>query len=307
MTEISEATLLRSRLFAEIIANRADEALRKIIEQYGEPLDFTPIETLMISSNAWSHVLGLDVSPQLIFAHPDVLQSHPETSAYYRGIALLSRKRVRQETKADVKKWEIGEQKSDISYSKALAVARLYNAMTSSIIEGKSNWTLENGYRNILATMGITLDGSFRNTIGEMAEDLIKNRIVSWLVAQQAIVHEDPDNGLYHLPNNTIMRFGSEPDISFERSERLIATIEVKGGTDRAGALERLGAMKKSFDETPAGCINFLVSGVITDAMSTRIDEIGTVKPYRLGDLASDGAEWDDFTREVFHHAVRII
>ena len=41
-------------------------------------------------------------------------------------------------------------------------MARLYNAVTSSIIEGTTNWALENGYRNILANMGIGLDGTFQ-------------------------------------------------------------------------------------------------------------------------------------------------
>ncbi len=63
------------------------------------------------------------------------------------------------------------------------------------------------------------------------------------------------------------MKFGAEPDIDFTRDNRLVATIEVKGGCDPAGALERLGAMTKSFAETPSGCVNFLVAGVITPEM----------------------------------------
>ena len=46
----------------------------------------------------------------------------------------------------------------------------------------------------------------------------------------------------------------------------LIATIEIKGGKDPAGALERLGAIQKSFEETPPGCENMLIAGVITSA-----------------------------------------
>jgi len=103
------------------------------------------------------------------------------------------------------------------------------------------------------------------------------------------------------------MRYGSEPDIEFVRSGRLIATIEIKGGRDPAGALERLGAMQKSFDETPPGCVNFLVAGVVTPEMQTRLDAIGNVKVFMLDDLAQDGEHWDEFTNEVFHHAIRVI
>ena len=306
MTDISDAALLRSQLFAELIARRADAAQRKIVEDYTGFLDYDPIKMLMISPDAWDHVSAMGVAPQLVFAHPDILQAHPRTSAYYRGIALLPRKRVYREAKADVKKWETGERKSPVGRAQAKKVARFYNITISSIIEGKTDWALENGYRNILATMGITLDGSHRNDIGKNAEHLVRSRVVSWLQSRQVIPPGEPDDGLYRLPENIIMRFGSEPDISFEHLGNLIATIEVKGGTDPAGALERLGAMKKSFDETPAGCQNFLVSGVITASMRARIKDIGTVKVYLLGDLTDDKDKWEDFAREVFHHALRV-
>ena len=38
-----------------------------------------------------------------------------------------------------------------------------------------------------------------------------------------------------------------------------------------AGALERLGAMQKSFAETPARCHNFLIAGVVTIEMESRL------------------------------------
>ena len=54
------------------------------------------------------------------------------------------------------------------------------------------------------------------------------------------------------------MAYGSELDILFEKCNKKTwtwtqeVTIEIKGGTDSIGALERLGAIKKSFDQTPA-------------------------------------------------------
>ena len=103
------------------------------------------------------------------------------------------------------------------------------------------------------------------------------------------------------------MRFGSEPDILFERNEQTIATIEIKGGKDPAGALERLGAMQKSFDATPPGCVNILVAGVVTSEMQHRLSQIGVVKVFLLDDLAHDGEPWEIFTTEVFHHVVRVM
>ena len=147
----------------------------------------------------------------------------------------------------------------------------------------------------------------FRNEIGDIAEALIKSRILTWLKDRGLNAPEDPPDRKYQLPNDTLMQFSSEPDISFARDGTLVATIEIKGGTDPAGALERLGSMTKSFEETPRGCINILVAGVITREMRVRLDDIGLVKVYLLDELAKDGERWDHFTNEVFHHAVRVV
>ena len=298
---------LRSRIFSDMIRKREDREQRQLIDDFADELSFDPVGDFMISDSSWKHVLSLDVEPKVVFAHPAILRAHPTTSLYYRGIALLSRKRVSQVASASVASWEDGSRKSPVPLNTAQRVACLYNTMISSIIEGSSDWTLDNGYRNILATMGITLDGSFRNKIGYIAEDLVKGRVVSWLKARGVIPEDAPEIGNFSLPNDTLMNFGSEPDIDFVRNDRSVATIEIKGGRDPAGALERLGAMSKSFAETPPGCVNFLVAGVVTPEMRTRLEEMGVVKVYLLDEISQDGEHWDDFTNEVFHHAVRVI
>ena len=131
----------------------------------------------MISEAAWQHVIESNIQPHQVFAHPDLLVEHPKVSLYYRGLALLSLKRVGRV--ADVKGWENESRTLPVPPERALSVCRLYNGVISSIIEGTSHWTLENGYRNILSNMGITLDGMFRNMIGQDAEELIKTKIRS--------------------------------------------------------------------------------------------------------------------------------
>ena len=65
--------------------------------------------------------------------------------------------------------------------------------------------------------------------------------------------------------------------------------------------------MMKSFEETPPGCVNFLVAGVVTDEMQFRLEQIGVVKTLLLHELQEGGQIWNDFTYELFHHALRII
>ncbi len=128
----------------------------------------------MISDAAWNHVQAIGIDPKVVFAHPDLLSAHPTTSLHYRGIVLLSKKRV-QQAAAAVDAWESGNREKPVRSSSARKIACLYNTMISSIIEGSADWTLDNGYRNIIATMGISLDGMFRNQIGDVAEALVKN------------------------------------------------------------------------------------------------------------------------------------
>ena len=294
---------------SERIRHRTDHALRELIDGFTDELVFHPLDDLMISKQGWEYIAVSGIQPKLVFAHPLLIREHPQTSQYYRGIALLPQKRVADIAVA-VSSWEDGSRKSPITKDQSTSVARLYNAVISSIIEGTTNWTLQNGYRNIIANMGIGLDGTFRNIIGRDAENLVKTRIRNWLDSRQMILKRSADATEFQLPNGYSMRFGSEPDILFQQAvaghTREVATIEIKGGKDPAGALERLGAMQKSFEATPPDCLNILVAGVVTPEMRARLDQMGVVKVFLLDDLAHDSDGWFDFINEVFHYTVRI-
>ena len=183
MTKLDDARK-RSFVLSERIRRRTDIKLQKRIAQFKPELSFLPLDDLMISMDAWDHVKSSDIDPRKVFAHPEMLRVHPETSEYYRGVALLSRKRVAS-LAGSVDSWEnINHKNSMVATKKIKKVARLYNTVISSIIEGTTHWTLQNGYRNIIANMGIGLDGSIRNLIGQDAENIVKERILHWLDTQ---------------------------------------------------------------------------------------------------------------------------
>ena len=297
---------LRSTFLSALIGRREDEELRDWINSFSSELNFEPLEQFMISEKAWEHVQNISVKPQLVFAHPTLLQQNPKVSKYYRGISLLSQKQVGQ-LATSVSDWEKGTRLQSATNENTLKVVRLYNSIVSSIIEGHTGWTLDNGYRNIIATMGISLDGTFRNKIGQMAEEAIKSRIRDWVEAKGLILSTSDSPVQYELNDGITMRYGSEPDIEFTREGKAIVTIEIKGGKDPAGALERLGAMQKSFSETPPGCVNFLIAGVVTAEMQARLDQIGAVKLYLLDDISLDENNWNEFVQELFHYTLRLI
>ena len=297
--------IARARIIARRIGRRPDRQAFAAIEALEIDPHYDQCE-LCIATSAWRHVAEAGVKPRFVFAHPAILKPIPNASLHYRGIALLSLKRV-QEIAGSVTTWERSPQTARVNDKKALRVCRLYNAVISSIIVDNTDWTFDNGYRNVLATIGITEDGSIRNIIGQEAEDAIKKRLVDWTRDKRLLLEtKNAAGGEWSLVENTVMRFGSEPDIAFEKAGELAVLVEVKGGKDPAGALERLGAIKKTFDEAPVGCKNFLVVGVVTPTMRTRLGEMRMEKYFDIDDLLHDDRQWTAFVNELFHHALRI-
>jgi hypothetical protein len=157
--------------------------------------------------------------------------------------------------------------------------------------------------------------------VGAIAEERIRTLVFSWLQNKNLIKTYEESNTLDELPrickleNNIIMRFSSEPDISFSRltdtSEELLAVIEIKGGIDPAGALERYGAATKSFQHSlkeNQRCKNFFLSAVYTQELKNRIQEDRLVeKFYDIIDILEKPEIRNDFFRELFHYSLRII
>ena len=309
-----EESRLRALVISDAIRRRSDERVRGLIQGFTGTLEFVSrLEDLAIAEEAWNHIVQTQIDPKLVFAHPDLLQEHPQTSLHYRGIATLSLKRV-QAMAASVGNWEAGILSRRPTAERCISVARTYNAVISVVITGSDGWTLENGYRNVLATIGITEDGALRNLVGQEGESAVKEGIIEWLGGSGAATHPHFGGAVTTFGEDGTIRmvYSSEPDIKFEslndRGEwEIISTVEIKSGTDPAGALERLGAIQKSFDQTPARSRNFAVLGIVTPAMRERLNELNLTRDFLLYDILNDTAAWDDFITELFHHTLRII
>ena len=63
------------------------------------------LHELCIAQEAWDRVESLGTMMHLVFAHPAILKAIPNASLHYRGLALLSLKRV-QEIAGTVATWE---------------------------------------------------------------------------------------------------------------------------------------------------------------------------------------------------------
>ena len=304
----TEDAIARTLKISRSIARGKDQRAWRQIEEFPSEPDYSQRASLCIAEDAWRQVAAAGVSPRLAFAHPSILKAIPNASLHYRGIALLSRKRV-QEITGTIDTWENSPQRAKVTDAKSLKVCRLYNAVISSIIVDNTDWTVESSYRNILATIGITEDGLIRNIIGQEAESAIKHRLLHWVQTRGLLADADAnDDGNRHewsLVDNVLMRFGSEPDIAFTQEGRLAVLIEIKGGKDPAGALERLGAVKKTFDKAPVGCKNLLIVGIVTPTMRARLRKMRMEAVFDFDRLLAEDGEWVGLMNEIFHHGLR--
>ncbi|MEH2174648.1 XcyI family restriction endonuclease [Nostoc sp.] len=265
-----------------------------------------------------------------VFCHPRLIREHTSLLAYYRNIAALSQKAVKYLVAIDVKRIELDqENKYSLAEDKALALSRLFNEHISLIIDSSiESLTEEELYGILLASTGTQIDGSWRNAIGEEAEKVVQRLLIKELKERNLLAAFIPRHGtgieVYNpgrleeqlgniedyrgvmLANQTSILFSSEPDISLLNNQgTTVGVIEIKGGTDPAGALERYGAAKKSFEEVfrrNPKVKSILIASCITTEVHTRIQNDPIISTYfNLTEvLSEDSILYDQFIQEVF-------
>ena len=266
-------------------------------------------------------------------------REHPRLLAYYRNVAALSQKSVGYlaKTGINLKKVETDtENRFSLSESQALSLARLFNEHITLIVDSSiQSITKEELYGILLTSTGAQIDGSWRNAIGEEAEKVVQRLLVKEVIERnllaaliprigQAVELYDPTKleeqlgqierfrGIL-LTNRTSILFSSDPDVSLlDPSGATVCALEVKGGSDPAGALERYGAAKKSFEEIRRSAPNvwtILVASCITHEVHSRIKQDPLISSYyNLTGLLGEGSTtFDLFMQEIFTHlAVRV-
>jgi len=314
-----ELRLLKSVSIVSSLQKVADQKALNDIKQFYGQLNWKPLNELSIDKKIWDYIVKKQkYDPKLIFCHPDVILSNPKTILYYRGLCGLSLKSAKDYV-GSIESLEEGNPRAHIDDVKAKKIANTFNTFICAVIRKLNGWSLENGQRTIIATMGITLDGSNRARVGKKAESLIQRLVIEWLlqkglidkpkISKKEIVKKIPHNLL--LKNNIEIKFGSEPDISFIQDKNLLAVVEIKGGIDPAGALERYGAARKSFEhatKVSPRCKNFYLCGVFTSELIRRIEETRLIDKYfDIIEIIENPVAREFFFKELFHHALRIV
>ena len=272
---IKENYLLRSTFFYNSLRSEGYFELFTQLKKYskieGGKLNWDNRSEWHIGEDAWKTIADNRISPILIFLHPKVLQLNPNVESMENG------------------KVEAGR----LSSQQIEHLICCINETVSMLVSLASDISEKNIEGMMYATAGTKIDGSWRNSIGAEGERVIRTIIFNELFSHNEISSiADKKNQLteiikwkktrgiediktIYLVNGYSILFSSEPDVTlYNENGAIVGVIEIKSGLDPAGALERLGAMFKSFENTLAeypAAVTILIASCITDEVESRL------------------------------------
>jgi hypothetical protein len=208
----------------------------------GDELEWN-MDALGITPAAWNRVIHQGIKPIRVFAHPQILTKIPRAVGYCRMLAMVSQKSMNG-VGLSVVKYESGPMvpSEDI----AQKIASHLNAIISRLIEADS--TLDEREFDLWRGMsaGAQAQGSWVNAKGEEVQKTVSGLVQRRLVDRGLVSQLPAAWAEVTLADGRRIVFGDDPDIAVYRSGRVRTAVEIKGGIDPAGVLERLGAALKS-------------------------------------------------------------
>jgi hypothetical protein len=272
-----------------------------------------------IAEDAWKIIDESEISPLFLFLHPRILHEQPDLLAYYRSVALLSQKGLKQILSITIE--EIEQSAKVPSREKVEKICLLINELVSIIIKSADTITLEQISGMMFASAGAQIQGSWNNAIGLEGELLVRKLLIREFMNQNIIKGYTLTNGVTFkeldkplesaidikvllLSTQGSLVFGSEPDISvYDRNGIVKGDIEIKAGIDPGGALERLGAAMKSFENTRRDnplCECFYLCGCVTEEVAKRVAGTGTFGSiYTLNEIIYESNKQQEFINKI--------
>ena len=288
--------LAKSRIFHRMLHEWGLMALAKEIEELrGENYDWSDRRDLGIKEQAWNKVIHHGIKPVKVFAHPKVLQENPRRVAYYRMLAMVSQKSM-SNIGLSVEAWERGSH-TKMDDDQALRLAQYLNEIISELIcEDREVDERElDLWRGM--TAGTQAQGAWQNIKGKRAEKQVYGLITSALDRLGAKKEKD---GQFRLADGRLVIFGKDPDVVVRLRDKILAAVEIKGGIDPAGVLERLGAALKTLEriqrEHPeAALILVAPSTAMTTTFRSELEHRSHIYFFALEDLMTDEKKAQEF------------
>ncbi len=249
----------------------------------GEELDWNKQE-LGISLKAWDKIIHRGIKPIRVFSHPKVIKENPKRVRYYRMLAMVSQKSM---TKVGLSVNDYEENRKKLDYNTALRISRHLNRIISILIEDDEELDEKEFdlWRGMAA--GAQAQGAWQNTKGDMAEIIIKD-LIKKRINEKGVVIKEKKNGkneMFILEDGRVLLMSNEPDIAIYKDKIIQISMEIKGGIDPAGVLERFGAalksLKRAKEENPNSITILIMQGVsLTPKAKQEIDKSKEIIDY---------------------------
>jgi hypothetical protein len=229
----------------------------------GENLNW---DNLNISEQAWNKVIHRGIKPVGVFAHPFVLQTVQGSAGYYRMLAMVSQKSMKR-VGISLDSYEAG--KPIPNEAMAITIAQHLNRIVSVLVEADEQIDAREFdlWRGMAA--GSQAQGSWQNNKGASAEVAIREVILRRLQEREIISGEEASTTKIDLGDGRVLVFADEPDVAIYQNDIPQVAVEVKGGIDPAGVLERIGAALKSLQRTRQENPNSVTILILQDVSMT--------------------------------------
>lgn len=271
LDQLSKTLFFHQKLHAWGLIEVAEE----IESIAGENLDWE-FRELGISQKAWNKIIHSGIKPIIVFAHPQVLATVQRSTSYYRMLAMVSQKSMNQ-VGVSTSRFENPEKYPN--FTSATSIAFRLNTIVSNLIESEDrvNRREFDLWRGMAA--GSQAQGSWQNAKGDRMEIIIRNDLIARLrqvdmIAKDILVDVNSRTLEIKLLDGRVLRMGAEPDIAFYKNDQIEIAIEIKGGIDDAGVLERVGAAIKSLrraaEENPRSTTILIVPTVSMSRQAER-------------------------------------
>lgn len=239
--------LAKSKLFHQKLHEWGMLEVSARIEQVkGEDLIWD-INQLSISEKAWNKAIHQGIKPVIIFAHPHVLITVSRSVSYYRMLAMVSQKSMNQ-VGLPISRYEQGYNCPDEPIAGELS--QHLNKIISHLVEADEQIDCREFdlWRGMAA--GTQAQGAWQNIKGKKVEFIIQEIIQNRLRNKKWLADRASERSQILLRDRRLIVFADEPDIAIyqqtEEQKKIVAALEIKGGIDPAGVLERIGAAIKS-------------------------------------------------------------
>ncbi len=240
LDQLAKSTFFHRKLHEWKLLDIADQ----IDQVHGEDLIWS---NLNISEQAWNKVIHRGIKPVVVFAHPVVLKTVSGSAGYYRMLAMVSQKSMKR-IGIGLDSYESGRPIPDDET--ANSIAGHLNRIISVLVEADEEIDAREFdlWRGMAA--GSQAQGSWQNQKGASAEIAIREVILRRLQEREIISPEKRSATKIDLGDGRVLVFADEPDIAVYDNDLPQVAVEVKGGIDPAGVLERVGAALKSLRRT---------------------------------------------------------